>query len=83
MLAESDLRLEVIQYHGGLDIELDLTGAELGTFLHRCFEVLGSNPEQVENLSEITGINLNEINSTGIANSVASFEGWLGQYFSA
>jgi len=80
---DSDSKLEIAQYCDGLDIDMDLTGMELGTFLHRCFEVLGANPALTDKLSTITGVELNEKNAESIANGVASFEGWLGQYFSA
>lgn len=80
---DSESKLEIAQYCDGLDIDMDLTGMELGTFLHRCFEVLGVNPALADRLSTITGVELNEKNAESIANGVASFEGWLGQYFSA
>jgi len=80
---DSESKLEIVQYCNGLDIDMDLTGMRLGTFLHRCFEVLGANPALADRLSTITGVELNEKNAKSIANGVASFEGWLGQYFSA
>lgn len=76
-------KLEIAKYCDGLDIEMNLKGMELGNFLHRCFEVLGANPALVDRLSTITGVELNEKNTESIANAVASFEGWLGQHFSA
>lgn len=80
---ESESKIEIAQYSDGLDIELDLTGVERGTFLHRCFEVLGANPILIDRLSTITDVELNEKNTESIANGVASFEGWLGKYFAA
>ena len=80
---DSESKLEIAQYYDGLDIDMDLADMELGTFLHRCFEVLGANPDLADRLSAITGVELNEKNAESIANGVASFEGWLGQHFSA
>ena len=58
--------LESIQYHEGLELEIELTGTMLGTFLHRCFEILGANPDPAANISSITGVEL----SDGTASSI-------------
>ena len=78
----SESKLEIVQYCDGLDIDMDLVGMELGTFLHRCFEVLGANPSLAYRLSSITGVELNEKSAESIVNGVSSFEAWLGEYFS-
>ena len=56
---------------------------ERGTFLHRCFEVLGPSPPQAGRISSIAGIQINEDDVFGIAESVGNFERWLKIRFSA
>ncbi len=77
----AELHLKSIRYHDGLDLDIELAGTSLGTFLHRCFEVLGSNPGLAGNLSKITGIELDEANSSSITACVESFEKWLLDHF--
>jgi len=72
----------VIRYGDGLDPEMDATGKELGTILHRCFEVLGANPKLSGRLSDITGVELNDATTKNIVSSVIRFEDWFNQYFS-
>ena len=76
-------QLESIRYHEGLELEIELTGTMLGTFLHRCFEVLGANPGHAGNISGITGVELSEGTAASIAASVSSFEKWVTERFSA
>ena len=75
--------LESISYHEGLDLEINLTGTMLGTFLHRCFEVLGVNAELGGKLSAIAGVEISDGDVSSIVNSVASFERWMTDRFSA
>jgi len=69
--------VEGFQYGNGLEIDLDLVATERGTFLHRCFEVLGANPALMGRLLVSTGIELDEESSQSVVNSVAGFEAWL------
>ncbi len=75
--------VEVFQYGNGLEIDLDLVATERGTFLHRCFEVLGANPALMGRLLVSTGIELDEESSQSVANSVADFETWMYSHFSS
>ena len=54
---------------------------EMGTFLHRCFEVLGENSELDDRFSVITGIDVRERAANSISLSVMGFERWLKQRF--
>lgn len=69
--------LESIQYHEELDLDIELSGTALGTFLHRCFEILGANPGNAENISGVTGVELSEGSPASIAAIVISFEQWV------
>jgi ATP-dependent exoDNAse (exonuclease V) beta subunit len=73
--------LVVERYGDGLDPEVELAGMEMGTFLHRCFEVLGENSELAHRLSVITGIDVSERAANSISRSVMGFERWLKQRF--
>ena len=75
--------LESFRYHEGLDLDIELTGATLGTFLHRCFEVLGVNAELGGKLSAIAGVEISDGDVSNIVNSVTSFERWMTDHFSA
>jgi len=75
--------LELIRYHEGLDLDIELTGTTLGTFLHRCFEILGANPSHAANISGITGVELTDGTAASIAASVNNFEQWVADDFSA
>ena len=68
------------RYSGGLILNLDLHGAELGTFLHRCFEVLGSRPDLVPRIPELTGIEASLPAIEAIADAVERFESWLARH---
>ena len=75
--------LESISYHEGLELEIELTGTILGTFLHRCFEVLGVNAELGGKLSAIAGVEISDGDVSNIIYSVTSFERWMTDRFSA
>jgi ATP-dependent exoDNAse (exonuclease V) beta subunit len=69
--------LVVERYGGGLELDVGLTGAELGTFIHRCFEVLGARPDLKERMPQVTGIVIEPQALETIALSVKQFEDWL------
>lgn len=69
--------LRVERYGEGLDLELDLAGTELGSFLHECFEVLGSRPGLADRLPELTGVPVEPPDAKRIAEAVSAFEAWL------
>lgn len=75
--------LESIRYHQGLDLDIELTGTTLGTFLHRCFEILGVNVELTGKISSFTSAETSDSDVSNIANSVTSFERWMTDHLSA
>ena len=80
--AASGQRLESIQYHEEMDLEIEISGTALGTFLHRCFEILGVNSELAEKIPAITGVDLSDSDTSTIVACVASFERWMTDNFS-
>jgi len=80
-LSDTEMPMEIVRYHGGLNLDVELAGKDLGTFLHRCFEVLGSNPGLANHLPEFTDVDINDLSSIGIVNSVDNFESWLISHF--
>lgn len=74
--------LESIRYHEGLTLEIDLSGTALGTFLHRCFEVLGVNAELARTISSFTSAEIADGDVSMIADSVTGFERWMAVHFS-
>lgn len=75
--ATEPLDLEFFRYGDGLELETDLAGTELGTYLHRCFELLGSRPGLESSLADLTGIEMKEPSRSRVVTAVAQFEGWL------
>lgn len=71
------------RYGNDLDIRTPLMGAQLGTFLHRCFEVLGPRPGLLSSLPAITGIELDKDELNRIAAAVGQFEAWLASKWNA
>jgi ATP-dependent exoDNAse (exonuclease V) beta subunit len=71
--------LKVLQerYGEGLVLNLNVHGADLGTFLHRCFEVLGTRPDLASRIPELTGIEAGPPAIEAIATGVEQFESWL------
>ena len=74
--------LESIRYHEGLTLEINLSGTALGTFLHRCFEVLGVNAELARTISSFTSAEIADGDVSIIADSVTGFERWMSDHFS-
>jgi ATP-dependent exoDNAse (exonuclease V) beta subunit len=74
--------MESIRYHEGLDLKIELSGTALGTFLHRCFEVLGVNAELAGKISSFASAEIGDGDVSIIADSVTSFERWMTEYFS-
>lgn len=70
------LRLEIAQYGDVLEIETELVGAALGTYLHQCFELLGSRPGLEGRLAELTGVEIEGPSEERIGAAVARFEAW-------
>ena len=58
-----------------------IKGHHLGTFLHECFEVLGSRPELLEPLAKQHGVDLNATEKAAIKHCVAAFEAWINKSF--
>ncbi|GMQ95873.1 MAG: UvrD-helicase domain-containing protein [Gammaproteobacteria bacterium] len=79
--ADAPTELVVATYGDGLDVDLAMVGTELGTFLHRCFEVLGARPDLAHKLSNATGVALNAPVAEAIAAGVAEFETWIRDRF--
>ncbi|PKM31590.1 MAG: hypothetical protein CVV07_00300 [Gammaproteobacteria bacterium HGW-Gammaproteobacteria-11] len=81
-VAQTDSQsLESIKYHCGLELEIELTGSELGTVLHRCFEILGARPSHARRLSAITGIDMPDEVTELIVASISNFERCIAERF--
>ena len=74
---EGDAGLVVERYGEGLEVDSGLTGTGLGTFIHRCFEVLGPKPDLKERIPQITGVEIEPGELEEIAIAVERFESWL------
>lgn len=65
-----------IQYGEPLNIGLDLSATDRGTFLHRCFEVAGCGPERLDHLFGIEGIELDAGQHAAITDAAKAFQSW-------
>ena len=75
------LVLRAERYGEGVDAHVGLSGKDLGTYLHQCFEILGARPELVAQLESLTGVEAPAGETERIAAAVAGFEAWLGNAF--
>jgi ATP-dependent exoDNAse (exonuclease V) beta subunit len=75
--AAASADVTVANYGGPLSVDVGLGGTQLGTFMHRCFEVLGVQPELVTRLPEITGVATSAAELEKIAAAVTRFEAWV------
>lgn len=77
---EGGTGLVVERYGDGLEVDVGLIGTGLGTFIHRCFEVLGSRPDLKERILQITGVEIEPDGLEKIAAAVGQFESWLATH---
>lgn len=75
--ADTAEQLEIQAYAPPLTLETPLAGRILGTFLHRCFEVLGPRPALAARLAAITGVAHDGPLFEAIGEHVQRFECWL------
>jgi ATP-dependent exoDNAse (exonuclease V) beta subunit len=73
--------LELAQYGARLEMDLDLTGSSLGSFLHRCFEVLGARPDLAAMIPAVTGVAVEPKALGQMAAAAEQFQRWLRDYF--
>lgn len=73
--------LVVERYGEGLEVDVGLTGMGFGTFIHRCFEVLGANPDLKQRIPQITGVEIATDELEKINTAVSQFETWMENYF--
>jgi ATP-dependent helicase/nuclease subunit A len=69
--------IETIEYGTALELGLDIVGAEYGTMLHRCFEVLTASPESGSALSDACGYDLLGDQISAISGSHQSLVTWF------
>jgi len=75
--------LIVEQYGAGLEVDVGLTGMGFGTFIHRCFEVLGAKLDLKERIPQITGVETEPDELEKITIAVDQFESWLADHLSS
>ena len=68
---------ERVDYGQSLVLDMEISGAEFGTTIHRCFEVLAASPESKSLLAEATGHAVTDEQATAIAASLEAMTGWL------
>lgn len=73
--------LRVERYRDGLQLDVGLSGAAYGTFLHRCFEVLGTRPNLVDKMATLTRVAIDGEQLREVTAAVAQFETWLQSSF--
>jgi ATP-dependent helicase/nuclease subunit A len=74
--------LIVERYSEGLEVDIGLTGKSFGTFIHRCFEVLGAKPDLNERIPQVTGVEVEPDELKMITDAVGQFEFWLAEHLS-
>ena len=76
-IAAAAADLEIRTYGPPLSLEIPLSGTTLGTFLHRCFEVLGPRPSLTPRLAAMTGVALDDMAVDLVGEHVQRFEHWM------
>ena len=66
-----------VSYGTPLALDIEKTGAEFGTLIHRCFEVLTASPRSKSRLGDATGATLTAEQSEAIAASHDALMIWL------
>ena len=74
---------EVVSYGKPLVLDLGVSGAEYGSIIHRCFEVLTASPDATSFLSDATGHSITDEQGRLIAESHAALIGWLRETLGA
>jgi ATP-dependent exoDNAse (exonuclease V) beta subunit len=74
--------ITIEKYGPGIDLQIGLERTDLGSYLHRCFEVLPSQPDALGALEAETGVTLSKSEARDVSNAVASFEQWIQERFS-
>jgi ATP-dependent helicase/nuclease subunit A len=60
-----------------LELTASLQGADLGTWLHRCFEMLGMQPTMTDRLVAMAPGDVDPVLLERVVQAVARFEAWL------
>lgn len=74
---------KMVTYGKPLMPDMSVSGAEYGSIIHRCFEVLTASPDAISSLSNATGHPIPETHAPLIAESHKSLMEWLKENFSA
>jgi len=80
--AEQALELDLIKYAEELEIKSELPANQLGTAIHKLFEIIGSKPDVSQ---DTLGKVINTLESsvlTEVSKQVLSFESWIQTNFS-
>ena len=80
---ENPPELEEFAYGRPLVLDVGLHGAEYGSMLHRCFEVLTASPASKAYLSDATGHIISEEQANAIGASHGALLDWLRENLSA
>jgi ATP-dependent exoDNAse (exonuclease V) beta subunit len=73
--------LRIERYRDGFRLDVGLSGVAFGTFLHRCFEVLGTRPDLADKIATLTGVAIDREQLREVTAAVAQFEAWLQSTF--
>jgi len=76
-VAVTPISIETHKYGAPLNLSLDIDGAEYGTMIHRCFEILSISPELSSDLSAASGCILSEDHINTIAKSHHDLTAWF------
>jgi ATP-dependent helicase/nuclease subunit A len=72
-----ELALQTESYGASLVAHPDMSATEFGTFVHRCYEVLGHNPNKLDRINLITNRTVDSDDLQNISASVQTFRSWL------
>jgi ATP-dependent exoDNAse (exonuclease V) beta subunit len=72
---------ETIAYGSGINLDLELSPAQYGDFIHRCIELLLIDAKLKNKLDSLTGIILSDTYRDNIASEILLFQNYLNKQF--
>ena len=79
----ASIQTEEFDYSQPLVLDMEVSGADYGTMIHRCFEVLAAFPESKSLLANATDHPITDGQATAIVASYEALTGWLKGNLSA
>ena len=75
--------IESVEYGAGINIDLDLSARDYGSFVHRCIERFMYKPDQKLDLDSVEGLALEEVDQQAIHAELSNFRQYINENYPA